>query len=119
MANQIIITGRIGKDPEVRHSAEGKPWSFFSVAEGRRDQEPTWFDVKCFGRLAEVMGEYGGKGRQILVAGRMVQETYEKNGETRKAWKLIASSIEFLDSKRGKGGVEAVEEAVAAEPEEG
>jgi single-strand DNA-binding protein len=112
MANHIIISGRIGREPEVRHSAEGKPWAFFSVAEGRKDQEPTWFDVKCFGRTAEVIGEYGSKGRQVLVAGRMVQETYEKDGDTRKAWKLLASSIDFLDFKRGKG-VEAAEEPEA------
>ena len=103
MANHITITGRLGKDPEVRHSAEGTPWAVFSIAEGRSGQDPNWFDVKCFGKLAEVIGQYAGKGRRVLVEGRMVQEAYEKDGEARKSWKLIANGVEFLDFKKGKG----------------
>ncbi|MGH2606345.1 MAG: single-stranded DNA-binding protein [Anaerolineales bacterium] len=108
MANHITITGRLGKDPDLRHSAEGTAWAVFSVAEGRKDQDPNWFDVKCFGKLAEAVGQYAEKGRRVLVEGRMVQETYEKDGAERKSWKLIASGVEFLDFKKGKGA-EAVE----------
>jgi single-stranded DNA-binding protein len=64
--------------------------------------------------LAEVISQYGEKGRLLLLEGRMVQETYEKDGEARKGWKLIASGIEFLDFKKGKG-VEAAEEPEAVE----
>lgn len=110
MANHITITGRLGKDPDLRHSAEGTAWAVFSVAEARnKDQEPNWFDVKCFGKLAEAVGQYAEKGRRVLVEGRMVQETYEKDGAERKSWKLIASGVEFLDFKKGKGA-EAVAE---------
>ena len=112
MANHITITGLLGKDPDLRQSNDGKAWAIFSVAEGRKDQEPNWFDVKCFGRLAEIVGQYGEKGRRVLVEGRMVQETYEKDGEARKAWKLIAGGVEFLDFKKGKGA-----EVVEAEAE--
>ena len=59
MANHITITGRLGKDPEARQSSDGKSWAHFSVAVGRPNQDPNWFEVKCFGRLAEVMGQYG------------------------------------------------------------
>lgn len=110
MANHITITGRLGKDPDLRHSAEGTAWAVFSVAEARnKDQEPNWFDVKCFGKLAEAVGQYAEKGRRVLVEGRMVQETYEKDGAERKSWKLIASGVEFLDFKKAKGA-EVVEE---------
>ena len=113
MANHITITGRLGKDPEAKQTSDGKSWAHFSVAVGRPNQDPNWFEVKCFGRLAEVMGQYGEKGRHVLVEGRMVQESYEKDGEARKAWKLIANGVEFLDFKKGKGtdGVEAEAEA--------
>ena len=110
MANHITISGRLGKDPDLRHSAEGTAWAVFSVAEGRKDQEPNWFDVKCFGKLAEAVAQYTEKGRRVLVEGRMVQETYEKDGAERKSWKLIASGVEFMDFKKGKGAEAAVAE---------
>jgi len=111
MANHITITGRLGKDPEARQTSDGKSWAHFSVAVGRPNQDPNWFEVTCFGRLAEVMGQYGEKGRRVLVQGRMVQESYEKDGESRKAWKLIANGVEFLDFKKGKGAEVAEAEA--------
>jgi single-stranded DNA-binding protein len=65
-------------------------------------------DVKCFNnRTAEVLNEYGSKGRREAIQGRMVQESYEKDGETRKAWRLIANRVEFLDSPDGNEEPEA------------
>jgi single-strand DNA-binding protein len=93
--NSIIITGRLGKDPELRQSASGTPWATVSVAEGGDD--PNWFDVKCFNRTAEILDEYGSRGRKVAVQGRMAQESYEKDGETQVAWRLIANRVEFLD----------------------
>ena len=97
--NSIIITGRLGREPEMRQSDSGTNWATVSVAEG--GDEPNWFDVKCFNKTAEVLNEYGSKGRKVAVQGRMAQESYEKDGETRKAWRLIANRIEFLDSPDG------------------
>jgi single-strand DNA-binding protein len=97
--NVILITGRIGREPEMRYSPEGTSWATVSVAEG--GDEPNWFDVKCFKRTAEVLNEYGSKGRKVAIQGRMVQESYEKDGETRMVWRLIANRIEFLDSPDG------------------
>jgi single-strand DNA-binding protein len=103
--NSIIITGRLGREPELRKSDSGTPWAIVSVAEGGDD--PSWFDVKCFGRTAEILDEYGSKGRKVAIQGRMVQESYEKDGETRKVWRLIATRVEFLDSPNGGEEVEA------------
>jgi len=96
--NSIIITGRLGRDPEAKESSEGNLWATVSVAEGGGD-EPTWFEVKCFGKTAEVLNDYGAKGRKVAIQGRMVKESWEKDGEKRSAWKLIANRIEFLDSR--------------------
>ena len=75
------------------------PWATISVAEGGDD--PNWFDVKCFNRTAEVLHKYGATGRKVAIQGRMAQESYEKDGQTRKAWRLIANRIEFLDGPKG------------------
>jgi single-strand DNA-binding protein len=106
--NAIVVTDRLGRDPEARYSKDGNLWATVSVAEGR-GEEPTWFEVTCFNRTAEVLTEYGSKGRQVALRGQMAQERYEaKDGGQRKAWRLIADWVEFLDSR--KNGDEAASE---------
>ena len=100
--NVILITGRLGRDPEAKHSSEGNLWAVVSVAEGGDD--PNWFDVKCFGKTAEVLNDYGAKGRKVAIQGRMVQESYEKDGKNHRVWRLIANRVEFLDSRNGGAG---------------
>ncbi|MBN1887228.1 MAG: single-stranded DNA-binding protein [Thermoflexales bacterium] len=98
--SHCVVIGRLGKDPEVKYSAEGKAYGWSSLAASNgKDEEPTWFDVKAFGRTAETLN-YGAKGRLVAVEGRFVSETYEKDGETRTAWKVIADTIQFLDSRK-------------------
>ena len=104
--NIIVISGRLGKDPEAKNSPEGKLWASVPVAEGGDD--PNWFDVRAFGRTAELLYRYGSKGRLVGILGCMVQDQYEtRNGESHTTWRLLASRIEFLDSRgNGSGDVE-------------
>ena len=106
--NVIVISGRLGRDPEAKVGPQGRLWCSVSVAEGGDD--PNWFDVRAFGKPAEALREYGRKGRLVGVVGRMVQDQYEtRNGDKRTAWRLLASRVEFLDS-RGNGSGEAEED---------
>jgi single-strand DNA-binding protein len=108
--SRCIVIGRLGKDPEMKYNAEGKAFAWSSLAAGNgKDTEPTWFDIKAFGKTAEILA-YGAKGRLLAIEGRFVSETYEKDGETRTAWKVIAEAIQLLDSRKaadddgGNGG---------------
>ena len=101
--NAIFVTGRLGRDPEANHSKDETLWATVSILEGW-GEEPTWFEVTCFDRTTEVLTEYCAKGRQVAVRGQIVQEHYQtKDGQQRKAWRLIADWIEFLDSRKDKG----------------
>jgi single-strand DNA-binding protein len=106
--NCITLTGRLGRDPELHQAKSGTTWATVSVADGGDD--PNWFDVKCFNRTAEILDEYGSKGRKVAIQGRMAQERYEKDGEPRVTWRLIANRIEFLDSPDGYEEPEASED---------
>ena len=104
--NIIVISGRLGKDPEAQVGPQGNLWCSVPVAEG--GNEPNWFDVRAFGMAAELLQRYGRRGRRVAVQGRMVQDRDEAGGDRRSAWRLLASRIEFLDS-RGNGSGEAKE----------
>lgn len=108
--NHVIIIGRLGRDPEMRYTQDGKPVCNFSVAvDGtRRDAPPTWLDITAWEKSAEVAQQYLRKGSQVAVEGRIDVRTYEKDGQSRKAWSIIANRIEFVG---GRPAEEAPREA--------
>ena len=109
MLNKITIHGYLGRDPELKEyrNAKGETRSLcnFSVGVSRdMGEETDWFDVTFFGRRAEVIDKFFSKGSQIIVSGRMQADTYEKDGQKRKSWKLIGNSFDFCDSKDSPRG---------------
>lgn len=114
MLNHITIHGYLGRDPEIKEyrNARGESGKLcnFSVGVSRdMTDETDWFDVTFFGRRAEVIDKFFSKGSQIIVSGRMQADTYEKDGQKRKSWKLIGSSFDFCDSKDSPRGSATVE----------
>lgn len=105
--NTIHIIGRLGKDPEMKYGASGTPYTRVSVAvdnaffqKGRNGDEdqPDWFNIVAFGKTAEVLHQYGAKGRLVALEGEMHQNRWEDNdGNPRISWELTANSFQFLD----------------------
>lgn len=76
--NKCILVGRIGKDPEVRHSADGAAITNITLATseewkdkntGAKQERTEWHRVVFFGKLAEIAGQYLKKGSQVYVEG--------------------------------------------------
>ena len=99
------LLGRLGADPELRYTAEGRPSCRLSVAADRylgkdpKDKATDWFTVVLFDRLAEVAGEYLKKGTRVFVDGRLVTRSWEeKSGRRRRTTEIAASQLIILDS---------------------
>lgn len=98
--NNVTLTCRLGRDPELRHTASGDPvCSLWVVCNGRKDSDASWFSVTVFGRSAEAAAEYLSKGRKIGVTGRLRSREWEKDGQKRRELEVIANSWTFMDSK--------------------
>lgn len=78
--NKAIIVGTLGRDPEVRYSANGNPIANLSVAtseqwndrnSGERQEKTEWHRVAIFGKLAEIAGQYLTKGSQVYLEGKI------------------------------------------------
>jgi single-strand DNA-binding protein len=105
---KVLLIGYLGRDPEVRYSAQGTVIAQFSVASTERwrdksgeSQEHTeWFAVKAFGRKAEVIGEYLHKGSRVYVEGRKRTESWDDKQTGGKHYRdlVYADRVEFLDS---------------------
>ena len=101
--NQCQFIGRLGKDPEIRRTADGKAIASFSIACGwkSKDKEGTdWIPVTAFGKLAEIVEKYIAKGSQIFVQGQFKTDKYtDKNGVDKYSTKIYAESIQMLGGK--------------------
>ena len=111
--NKMIIVGNLGRDPEMRYTAQGTPVTEFSVATnryftdgtGERREETDWFRVITWNRLAETCNQYLTKGRLVYVEGRLHVRQYEANdGSTRFSSDVTASDVRFLDRGDRDGG---------------
>lgn len=82
--NRVLLLGRITKDLEIRQSQSGTAVLRFSVAVDRpqKNGEKSADFINCvaFGRTAEFIGRYFGKGRMIAIEGNIKTGSYEKEG---------------------------------------
>ena len=106
--NKIIICGNLGRDPELRYTAQGTPVCSFSMAtnERRKDRNgemqdhTTWFRITLWNRLAETASQYLQKGRQVYIEGRLrVEEYIDRDGKPRHSLEVFATDMQFIGSR--------------------
>ena len=109
MVNKTILVGNLGKDPEVRESNAGNPITSFSVATSRKwndrdnnkQEETEWHNVVCFGKSAEIAGQYLTKGRQVYVEGRLKTSSWDDKETGAKKYKteIICERFQMLGKR--------------------
>jgi single-strand DNA-binding protein len=112
MLNRIILIGRLGRDPELRYTPSGIPVSSFSIAVDRPmapnaqgERETDWIDIVAWRDRAEFAANYLGKGRLIVVEGRLQIRTWTaQDGTKRKSAEVVADHIKRLDRPREEEG---------------
>jgi single-strand DNA-binding protein len=115
MVNKVILVGNLGRDPEVRSTPSGQSVAEFSLAtsrkwkdrDGNRQEQTEWHRVVCWGRQAEVAGQYLTKGKQIYVEGRIQTSSWDdkQSGEKRYKTEIICDNFQMLGRKdEGPGG---------------
>ena len=98
--NNIVLTGRITKDLELRYTESQKAVCTFTLAVNRIGQEQTDFiNIAVWGQQAENLHKYQGKGSLIAVSGSLRVENYEVDGQKRNKTFVLANNIEYLSTK--------------------
>ena len=105
------LIGNLGDKPEIRYTPDGKPVATVSLATtetwkdkntGEKKEATEWHRLVVWGKLAEVGGEYLGKGSQIYVEGRnKTRKWTDKNGVDRYTTEIIVSEMQMLGKKEG------------------
>ena len=106
--NQVILMGRLTRDPEPRTTTSGRTVVSFSIAVDRQtqDDQADFFDVTAWEKLGELVMQYLSKGRRVLVQGRLRQDSWEdkETGKRRSRIEVVASDVTFLDGPSGDTG---------------
>jgi single-strand DNA-binding protein len=109
--NEIKIIGNLGKDPELQTLEGGTQVARFTIADNRRvkkgeewQDETTWHNVTCFGKLAARVASNLEKGKTIQLVGRQENRSYEKDGKTVYYSQVVASDIHKVEFLRNDPG---------------
>lgn len=106
--NKVILVGRLGKDPEVRHLESGAAVANFSVATsetykdrntGERKEITEWHNIVLWRGLAEVAEKYLNKGDMVYIEGKLRTRSWEKDGVTRYTTEVVGDNMTMLSPK--------------------
>ena len=103
MYNRVILIGRMTAEPELKYTPQGTAVANFTLAANRKfnKDETDFINIIAWRQQAEFAANYGGKGRLVLVEGRLQTRTYEnQEGKKVKVTEVVADEVRFLDSKK-------------------
>ena len=106
MLNNVTLMGRICNEIELRRTSSGTAVSSFTLAVDRDvkkengEKETDFIDIVCWGKTAEFVEKYFGKGKMAVVKGRLQARRWEdKDGNKRKTTEVVADSLYFGEAK--------------------
>jgi single-strand DNA-binding protein len=110
--NKVILVGNLGNDPEVKYMPNGNAVANVSLAtseswkdqQGNPQERTEWHRLTFYRRLAEVVGEYLGKGSQIYVEGKLQTRKWtDQQGQDRYTTEIIVDQMQMLGNRNGGG----------------
>ncbi|MCL2409098.1 MAG: single-stranded DNA-binding protein [Oscillospiraceae bacterium] len=108
--NQIVLMGRLTRDPELRHTQSGTPVASFSLAVDRGftskdggERQTDFIDIVAWDRRGEFVSRYFTKGQMCAVSGRLqIRDWTDKDGNKRRTAEVVADNIYFTESKKSR-----------------
>jgi len=107
MYNLIVAVGRVGKDPTMRYTPDGKPVTTFSLA-AASGKNTIWLNVTVWDKLAETCNNYLKKGEKALIEGRLTADPNtggpriwkKQDGSSGASFEVTASTVRFLSDRK-------------------
>jgi single-strand DNA-binding protein len=105
--NKVVLIGHLGRDPELKYTADGTAYARFSLAtsesfknkEGKDVDRTEWHNITVWSKLAETCAQYLKKGARIYMEGKI--RTYvDPKDDSKKYYGIQMSEMIFLDNKK-------------------
>ena len=130
MVNNVVLVGRLARDPELKYTASGAAFARFRVAvdrQGPRDEsgekQTDWIDVVTWRQQAEFVGNYLQRGALVSVEGRIQTRSWQtQDGQSRWSVEVNAFRVQALETRAQRESRQAAAapaaEAAAPAPEQ-
>ena len=108
--NKVILMGNLTRDPEMRVTGGGMSVGTFTLAINNRvrgndeKEDVSFIDCVSFGKQADFVKEYLGKGMPILLEGRLQQNRWEQEGQKRSKIEVIVQTLTFVGAPKRSSG---------------
>ena len=108
--NKVILVGRVGQDPEMKHMPNGNAVANITLATsekwkdkqtGQPQEKTEWHRVKAFGKLAEIIGKYVNKGALLYIEGSLeTRKWQDQAGQDRYTTEIKANQMQMLSGQQ-------------------
>ena len=108
LRNKVQLIGNVGNEPEITNLESGKKVAKFSIAtnesykdsNGEKVTNTQWHNIVAWGKIAEIVEKYVGKGQEVALEGKLTSRSYEtKEGEKRYVTEVVVDEILLLGIK--------------------
>ncbi|MDD4010667.1 MAG: single-stranded DNA-binding protein [Sphaerochaetaceae bacterium] len=106
--NSVVLIGRLTRESELKSTSAGTAVCRFSIAVNRvkgsadkRETEVSYIDIVVWGKQAEIINPYLGKGRQVCIQGELRQNRWEQDGQAKSKLEVVANSVQLLGTREG------------------
>ncbi|MEI1279039.1 single-stranded DNA-binding protein [Leptospira hartskeerlii] len=111
--NRVTLVGRLTRDPEFK-TVNGTSLVNFSLANGRtyvtggeKKEETHFFDCEAWGKGADIIQQYCKKGKQLVIEGRLKQDTWETmEGKKASRIRIVVENFQMIGGARENGSGE-------------
>lgn len=107
MMNQIVLMGRMTKDPDLRYTQTQKPVASFTLAVDRdftpqgEEKQTDFIDCVAWNKTAEFVHQYFSKGQMAAVSGRLqMRDWTDRDGNKRRSAEIVADRVYFGEAKQ-------------------
>ena len=107
--NQVVLMGRVTKDIELRNTQGGMATVRFNIAVDRgkdkegNDRGADFPNIIAFGKTAESIAKFTGKGLRVAVIGRIQTGSYDRDGQKVYTTDIVADRVKYIDWKEKNG----------------
>ena len=124
--NNVILIGRLTRDPEFKTVGQTS-LANFSIANNRsymdngtRKDAVNYFECIVWGKLAEILKQYGGKGKQIMVEGRLEQNIWDgQDGKKQSKIRIRVENFQLLGGRTNSDSTGSPQAVYADSPPSG
>jgi single-strand DNA-binding protein len=105
LRNKVQLIGNLGNDPEIINLESGKTLAKFSIAtnesytnnKGEKITDTQWHNIVAWGKTAQIIEKYVGKGKEVAIEGKLTNRSYEtKTGEKRYITEIVCTELMML-----------------------